>query len=31
MEFNMMPLDPSDVTLEKAEELINDEMYSFLY
>ena len=25
------PLDPSDVTLEKAEELIKDEMYSFLY
>ena len=25
------PLDPSDVTHEKAEELIKDEMYSFLY
>ena len=25
------PLDPSDVTLEKAEELIKDEIYSFLY
>ena len=25
------PLDLSDVTLEKAEELIKDEMYSFLY
>ena len=25
------PLDPSDVTLEKAEELMKDEMYSFLY
>ena len=24
------PLDPYDVTLEKAEELIKDEMYSFL-
>ena len=25
------PLDPSDVTLEKAEELIKDEIYNFLY
>ena len=25
------PLDPSDVTLEKAKELIKDEIYSFLY
>ena len=30
-ESQHQPLDPSDVTLEKVEELIKDEMYGLLY